>query len=366
MDAVHKPARDLSLNVPIVGVVAPDLEILGGQGVQAASLMAALRRDGFEVVFIPINPGFPLLLRWVRKIPFVRTVLNQILYLFSLRRIREVDVVHLFSASYFSFILGQIPCIVAATLFGKRLVLNYHSGEADDHLANWGIMVHPWLRRVSEIVVPSVYLQKIFLKHGYQSRVVRNIVSLEGFSFRRRTELKPRLLSVRNLEKIYRIDNILRAFSIVRQTFPSATLTVAGYGSQENVLKEQVRCNSMEGVEFVGRVEPAFMSALYDSADIFINASEVDNQPVSILEAFASGLPVVSTAPGDITAMVIGQKTGLIVAGEPAAIARGVLDLLAAPQLALAMADAAREEVEKYTWPYVKNAWQLVFNGKSA
>ncbi|MEX2334359.1 MAG: glycosyltransferase family 4 protein, partial [Pseudohongiella sp.] len=144
-----------------VAVIAPGLDILGGQGIQAAALVEALRGEGFEIDFIPMNPTFPGGLRWLRKLPYLRTLLNQVLYRWSLKRIARVDIVHLFSASYWSFLLAQVPAIKASRQYGKPVILNYHSGEADDHLRNWGKRVHPWLAMVNRIVVPSVYLKQV-------------------------------------------------------------------------------------------------------------------------------------------------------------------------------------------------------------
>ena len=83
-----------------IGLVAASLDILGGQGVQAVALAAALRREGVDVRFIPIDPPFPPGLRWLRRVPCARTLLNQALYLPGLLGLRRVDVAHLFSASY--------------------------------------------------------------------------------------------------------------------------------------------------------------------------------------------------------------------------------------------------------------------------
>src|SRR5713226_2231774 len=120
---------------PTIAIVAASLEILGGQGVQASALASALRRDGYEVAFIPINPPFPPGLRWLRRCPFARTLLNQALFLPSLARLRRADVIHIFSASYWSFLLSPVPAILAARAMRKRTVLHYHSGDAEDHLA---------------------------------------------------------------------------------------------------------------------------------------------------------------------------------------------------------------------------------------
>lgn len=345
-----------------IAVVAPSLDILGGQGVQAHSLSCALKRDGFEVSDIPINPRFPRFLAWLRHLPVLRTLCNQLLYIPGLIRLRQADVVHIFSASYWSFLLAPVPAMLAAKLFRKPVILNYHSGEAQDHLANWGKRVHPWLRLADLIVVPSTYLQKVFADFGYDSRVIHNIVELNDFRFRQRTPLCPKLLSVRNLEAHYRVDNTLKAFALIKQRLPEATLTIAGYGSEEKALKQLVERQAIADVRFVGRVEPADMPALYDSADIFLNSSAVDNQPLSILEAMAAGLTIITTTPGDIPAMTDNGRCALLVPGDdPEAMAEAVIQLLAEPGQARRRVEKGRDMVATYTWSKVASQWASLY-----
>ena len=349
---------------PRVAVVAPDLGILGGQGVQAHALMRHLRDDGYPVDFLPVNPRFPKGARWLRRVPVLRTMLNQSLYLPSLRALRDVDVVHAYSASYWSFLLAPAPAMAAARRMGKRVVLNYHSGEAADHLARWGALVHPMLKLADEIVVPSVYLQKVFMQHGYPTRVVRNTIETDAFTYRERAPLKPRWLSIRNLQHHYRVDVVIRAFALFRQKHPDATLVIGGYGPEETRLKELARRVGDAGIDFVGRVEPEAIPALYDAADVFVNAAEIDNQPVSILEAFAAGLPVVSTGTGDITSMLRGGHAGVIVpTGNPTALADAVDALVADPARTTRLVQHARGELKQYEWRAVRDGWHAAYTG---
>lgn len=351
---------------PKVALIAASLDILGGQGVQARALVEGLEREGYTIRFIPINPRFPAKLQWLRRMRYLRTLVNQALYLPSLAALRHVDVVHVFSASYWSFLLAPVPAMLVARLLRKRVVLHYHSGEAYDHLANWGVFVHPWLRLADKIVVPSEYLREVFSRHGYRTRVIRNVVDTTRFRFRSRNPLRPRLLSVRNFESYYRVGVILQAFAYIRHRFPDATLTLAGEGSEEASLREQAARIPGGAIRFVGRVEPQQMQELYDGADIFVNASVVDNQPVSVLEAFAAGLPVVTTATGDIAAMVRDGETGRIVPPEdPVAIAEAVVGLLEDPDRAQRLAHRAREEAERYTWFRVRDSWAAVYKGRN-
>ncbi len=350
-----------------VGVVAASLDILGGQGVQAKALVDSLREDGVDASLIAINPRFPLGFRWLRRIPYLRTVANQLMYLPGLARLASVDVAHVFSASYASFLLAPVPAMLAARAFNKHVVLHYHSGEAADHLANWGALVHPWLRLADEIVVPSAYLRDVFANHGYTARVIPNVVDLSDFAFRERRPLRPRFLSTRNLERYYRVDVIIEAFARLQSECAGATLTIAGVGSEEPSLRALAARLTKGGVRFVGRIEPDFMPKLYADSDIFLNASEVDNQPVSILEAFASGLPVISTPAGDIPSLVRHEETGLLVPPEaPLTMARAMSQTLLRAERALQMAQQARHELTRHTWPNVKDEWASVYAGSRA
>ena len=345
-----------------VAIVAASLDILGGQGVQACTLARALREDGIDARVIPINPRFPPGLHWLRRVPYARTLLNEALYVPGLLRLAAYDVVHVFSASYASFLLAPVPAMLAAKTLGKRVVLHYHSGEAEDHLANWGALVHPWMRIADEIVVPSAYLRDVFARFGHCSRVVPNIVDLAMFDYRERRPLRPRLLSTRNLERYYRVDVIIEAFAHYQRLNPEATLTIAGYGSEEPRLRALAAQLTKGGVRFLGKVMPAWMPKLYADSDIYLNASQLDNQPVSILEAFASGMPVISTPAGDIPSMVRHGETGLIVAPEaPRALARAIAETLDRPERALHMAEQAHDELERYTWPAVRDEWRSVY-----
>jgi L-malate glycosyltransferase len=347
---------------PRVAVVAASLDILGGQGVQADRLVDALARDGYDVTFVPINPRFPSRIRSLREIRFVRTSVNQLLYLPSLLQLSSVDIVHVFSASYWSFLLAPVPAMATARSLKKRVVLHYHSGEADDHLSNWGGLVHPWLRLAHEIVVPSQYLRTVFGRHGYRVRVIPNVVDLSRFGYRDRRPLRPRLLSARNLERGYRIDVVLEAFARFRAAVPDATLTVAGYGSEERRLRRLAAGLAGDSVRFVGRIDPERMPALYADADLFVNASVVDNQPVSIIEALSAGLPVVSTPTGDIRFMLQEGQAGVLVPpDDPIAMAHALLGLWSDPDRAMRLARRARRDAARYTWPAVRDQWAQAY-----
>jgi glycosyltransferase involved in cell wall biosynthesis len=341
-----------------IAMVTPSLGILGGQAVQAKVLADHLRSDGYDVKVVPINPPFPRGAGWLKRLRYVRTVANEGLYLPTLRKLHRADVVHITSASYWSFLMAPLPAIVAAHRWGKPILLDYQSSEADTHLARWGSLVHPWLKMVDKIVVPSLFLKDVFARHGYEAQVIHNVIDTTRFPYRRRDPLLPEFLSVRNLEAHFGVENTLVAFALIQTAFPHASLTIAGLGPQEAELKHLAQALDLRNIRFIGAVEPQVMPSLYDAHSIFLNSSFVDNQPLSLLEAMASGMPVVSTAVGDIPNMVEDSESGTLVqAADPAALAHAATLLLNQPERAVVMAQRAKESLMQYDWSTVGPAW---------
>src|SRR5688572_28596436 len=103
-----------------VALVAPTLEILGGQAVQADRLLREWKDDAeVEAWLVPVNPSFPHPIRIARSVKYLRTLVTELIYIPSLvTQIRRADVVHVFSASYFSFLLAPLPAILIARLLG--------------------------------------------------------------------------------------------------------------------------------------------------------------------------------------------------------------------------------------------------------
>jgi len=350
-------------------IVAPSFDILGGQTVQAARLIERLRQEAnLEIGFLPINPRLPGVLRKLQSIKYVRTLVTSLAYVASLlTTVRKYDIIHIFSASYFSFLLAPTPAILIGKLYGKRLLLNYHSGEAEDHLQRWRRSAIPTIRLVDEVVVPSEYLVQVFAEFGLAAKPIYNLIETEQFHFRERRPLRPIFLSNRNFERHYGVDRVLRAFGIIQQQLPEAQITIAGDGPERSALERLARDLNLRNIEFTGRVKHDQIVDMYDSADVWLNGSEIDNQPLSILEAFACGLPIVTTDAGGIPFMVRHERTALVVKrGDYEALAAEAMRLLAEPALAKKIVNQGRAECRQYTWDAVRANWLAVYQTLSS
>jgi glycosyltransferase involved in cell wall biosynthesis len=250
-----------------------------------------------------------------------------------------------------------------ARLRGKRTLINYRSGECRDHLQRSAI-ARRVLKESDQIVVPSGYLADVLRGFELKAQIVPNIVDLSQFSFRLRSPLRPHLVCTRGFHPYYGVDVVVRAFAEVQNSYPEAQLDLVGGGVLEGQIRGLVRQLNLSGVNFLGVVSRQEIGRAYDRADIFVNASNLDNMPVSILEAFASGTPVVSTAPEGLRYIVDHERTGLLSdPGDAAALALNVLRVLSDSELATRLAQNAFAESSRYSWKSVRDQWLRVYLG---
>ena len=341
-------------------LVGPALPFVGGQAVQARMLIEKFAED--DEVHIDLQPINPRFLPRLQEIKYVRTCVTTLKYLFDLvTKIPRYDVIHIFSASYFSFLLAPTPALLVARLFGKKTILNYRSGEADEHLKHWKTAV-PTIRLFDRIVAPSGYLVAVFGKHGLEASSIFNVVDTGRFVFRKRDPVRPLFLSNRNLEPLYNVGCIVRAFARIQSVVPEARLLIAGDGSERDSLANLVANLGLTNVEFLGSVAPADMPRVYDRADIYLNSPNLDNMPNSIIEAFASGLAVVSTNAGGIPYIVEHERNGLLVeVGDHETLAREGMRLLEEPGLVERITGRAKADCENYSWSQVRDQWVKLY-----
>ncbi len=342
-----------------VALIAPSPKNVGGQSVQAQRLLDAFEsNENIELSFIPNNPETVF-----QSIKFVRTIFISIKFwrlLFS--RIPKVKIVHIFSSGTTSYIISTLPPFFVAKLLGKKTILHYHTGEAETHLSKWKLTAKPTMKHFDKIIVPSQFLVDIFAEFDLKAEAVSNFVEGEKFKFRERKPLRPIFLSNRNFEAHYQVADILRAFRLIQNRFAEAKLLIAGTGSEEKSLRELAEELKLENIEFFGQIEPDEMPKIYDKADIYLNSSIVDNMPLSFIEAFSCGLPVVSTDAGGIPVICESGETALLVAVKDfEALAREAVRLLENEDLAQKIITNARRECEKYSWENVRGQWLEIY-----
>ncbi len=356
------PSSSNGRHAPRVLLIAPSLEILGGQAVQAARLLEQLRKeDALVIDFLPMNPRLPGPLRLLQRIKYVRTLATVLTFVVKLlARLPRYDVLHVFSAGYFSFWWAPTPAILLGKAFGKRVILNYRDGRAEDHLRNWRTAI-PVIRKADLIVAPSGFLVDVFAKFGLPARSIFNVID-ERYSYRQRRRLRPLFLHNRILEPLYNVECTLRAFALIQQRHPDASLTIAHEGVSRPALERLAAELKLRNTRFIGSVPQDRMGELLDTADVYLTTPNIDCMPGSLLECFAVGLPIVATRAGGIPYIVTHEQTGLLVpCDDHEALAAAALRLLEDDALVLRLTTNARRELERYRWPQIRDKWLGVY-----
>jgi glycosyltransferase involved in cell wall biosynthesis len=363
-EGTRSEPMDVGGEKPIrVLLIAPSMDILGGHAVQAACLLKGFERESsLQIGFLALSPQMPLLLRFLHRIPYARTVASFALYnlrLFS--RAHRYDLLHVFSAGMWSYMLWTIPALAASKLYGKKMLLHYHDGRCEQHLREFR-WTAPTIRKADMLVTPSGFLVDVFARHGFNARYIFNVVDFSRFPYRERRKLRPVFMTNRILEPLYNVECILRAFVIIQSRYPEASLTIAHDGPSRPGLEKMARELRLRNTGFIGRVPYDKIGALYDSADIYLTSPNFDCMPGSILESFASGLPVVATNAGGIPYIAENERTALLVdIDDHEALAQSGLRLLEDEELVVRLTANAREEVKKYDWSLIGDQWVAAY-----
>lgn len=342
---------------------------------QTLQLARLLRGENAQVEIVQVNA--PYRPAWIGKIKVVRALFRLVRYLVRLwGAAGRAELFHIMANSGWSWHLFAAPAIWIGWLRGVPVVVNYRGGEADTFFQRSFSWVRPSLRRAAAVVVPSGFLEEVFRRRGVSTHMVPNIIDLQRFAAPGRTAssetVTKTILVPRNLELIYDVATALRAFARVHGALPEARLVVAGAGPERAALERLVgELGVGQAVTFTGRVDNEGMAALYQTADVMLTSSLADNMPISILEAMASGVPVVSTRVGGVPYMVEDEKTALLVPpGDDTAMAAALLRILTDAELAARLAAAGLREAQGYAWPRVRDrllqVYRQVLGGRGA
>jgi glycosyltransferase involved in cell wall biosynthesis len=262
-----------------------------------------------------------------------------------------------------SFVLADILSTLGRAL-GQKLVLHLHGGGLPDLFGrrpDWSRRV---LRRADAIVAPSPFLARAAKSMGFDCQVIPNVIQLDHYPFRHRSTIQPRLFWMRSFHPIWNPEMAVKVLARLRDHGTPATLIMGGNdkGSLPEVRALAKQLQVEPALRFAGFLDQAGKTREGDAADIFLNTNRMDNMPVSVVEAGAMGLPVVSTNVGGIPDLLTDGETGLLVPSDDVeAMADAVGRLVADPGLVSKLSANARKLAEKSAWLAVKAQWMALF-----
>ena len=266
-----------------------------------------------------------------------------------------VDVYGHFAFTYESF------AILYARFCGKYVVVMLHSGFMPEFVELWPRWSRFVLSRPDLVLVPNEFLKRRLCDLGLRiDGCIPNFVHLENYNFRKRTALEPRFLYLRGMHPDQNPSMAIEAFALIQKQYPEALLTMAGRdGTDLPYCRALVKSLGLRNVNFVGMVPKQDIPLLADRHDIHLHTNRVENMPVSIIEMWASGLPIVGTRVGGMPDLVRQRQDAILVESEDhQAMAEACFELLANPELSETLCCNGRARALSLTWEQVKPLWE--------
>ncbi len=249
----------------------------------------------------------------------------------------------------------------------RKLKLDYipilHGGNLPNRLKKSPRLSKSFFNGSKINISPSAYLQEQFNKAGFSNiACIPNAISLEQFKFKERTKLQPNLLWVRSFVSIYNPLMAVHTAIELSKIVPNVSLCMAGpeVDSSLKACRELARISDVD-IQFKGKLTREEWTTLAADYAIFINTANFDNTPLSVIEAMALGLPIVSTNVGGMPYLINNNKDGILVANNnPKAMAQAIAKLLTDSTMANTLCKNAQAKANSFDWLKVLPLWEAV------
>ncbi len=259
---------------------------------------------------------------------------------------KKYDVIHLQAHSRFN-IISVIIALFWAKLLNKKFIMMYYGGAAKEFFSISPIFFKILFSKIDKIVVAGKYVQSAFDDLGLKTVIIPHILDVEKWSYRHRETAGTNLLWVRHLVKEYNPLMLLKVFKKLKPMVTELKLRVIGTGNLQDEMERYISDNSLTDIEMLGRVSDSELKSTLNWADLFLNTTNVDNQPVSVLESMACGCPIISTNPGGIPDIITHKDNGMLSdPGDMDAMAANIMQLFSDRELYTSLSRRGREFVE--------------------
>ncbi|MFN2386440.1 MAG: glycosyltransferase family 4 protein [Thermoanaerobaculia bacterium] len=245
----------------------------------------------------------------------------------------------------------------------KPHLLVLRGGGLPEFAARHGRRVRRLLSGAEAVAAPSGFLLERLRPYRADLRLLPNPLELAAYPFRVRDRPAPKLVWLRSFHAMYNPPLAAEVLARLSGRFPHAELAMVGPdkrdGSLEATRRAAAELGVVERIRFIGAVSKADVPVWLDAGDVFLNTTGVDNTPVSVLEAMACGLCVVSTNVGGIPYILEDGGDSLLVApGDPEKMASAVERVLTEPGLAERLSRSGRAKAERLDWARILPEWE--------
>ncbi len=276
------------------------------------------------------------------------------------RRKYDLAVVDLYSGM--AFLWGEALSILLSVL-RRPFVLVLHGGGLPEFAKSHPKRVEACLKRASAVAAPSPFLLEKMQCYRSDIFLIPNALDLSAYEYQIRKSPQPNLIWLRSFHEIYNPSQGPRVVSLLMKDFPKITLTMVGPdkgdGSFQHAQQVVADLKISDRITFPGMVPQEQVGVWMNKGDVFLNTTNTDNTPVSVLQAMACGLCVVSTNVGGIPYLLEHEVNALLVPpNDPVAMANAVRRIVTEPGLGERLSAKAREKAEQFDWLRILQLWK--------
>ncbi len=309
------------------------------------TLGKSLEAEGFAVVYASDKKSF--LLRMLEMMRGVFKYNKHVAYIL-------IDT-YSTKAFWYAFVCSQL-----ARVLNLKYIPILHGGDLPNRLKKNPKLCKMVFANAYQNVAPSGYLKQAFERVGFTNVIhIPNSIAIENYTFKKRTESAPKLLWVRAFATLYHPEMAVNVLAELQKTYPTATLTMVGPDKDGSLETTKAYAHSKNlAVNFTGKLAKEEWWNLAAAHDIFINTTHFDNTPVSVMEAMALGLPVVSTNVGGIPFLLTNNENAILIEDSNVlAMTSAIHELIENPKKANFLAHNARSLIAQMDWQVVKKQW---------
>ena len=292
----------------------------------------------------------------------ISRLLHMLISIWKHRKNVDVVLIDTYSTSAFNYawLCGRL-----SKLLGIKYVPILHGGNLPDRLERSANKCRQLFGNSFMNVAVSAYMYEHMKTRGYKCTIIENSIALENYHYTLRDKAEARLLWVRAFHEIYNPQMAIALVAQLQKKYPDIRLTMVGPdidGSMDKCMALAAQKELTKSIKFTGKLSKQEWISLSADYDIFINTSNFDNQPVSLVEAMALGMPVVSTNVGGIPYLAEDGKTAVLVnAYDIAAMAHAVDKLINNNAMSQSLSSNGRKKSEQFDWQQVKHKWHKLF-----
>jgi len=240
-----------------------------------------------------------------------------------------------------------------------------HGGKLPNRLKSHKSLSNKLFGKALTNVAPSKYMMQQFKDAGFHNiTYIPNTIEIENYPFKNREPITAKLLWVRSFSEIYNPLLALETVELLKKKGLDVSLCMVGPdkdGSLQHCKKTASDLNLP--ITFTGMLQKKEWVALSKNYDIFINTTNFDNMPVSVMEAMALGLPVISTNVGGLPFLIKNEVDGILVPpNNPDVFVNAIEYLCANPLKSKEITKNARTKIEGFDWQKVKHSWIALLN----